>query len=637
MALDKETDLEAGFRGEAKLLIAAMKRNGELPENAEAALLQTMAAFAAVEENRETSGSVCVSFDDWEKAGVLSSDALTDILTASGAAVPMETASGNLAAAPGTPLYFAPFVIDEPGERLYVQRRFAEEMRLARAVIDYTGSATDDPGEGAEDALEKFREADERTGRMDPDHDDAVDLALRHRLTVITGGPGTGKTTVVARILASLLADNEGLVIAGAAPTGKAASNLDESILGAIRWMESDPELEDYAEMLYEAKIQSKTLHRLILEPVNGKRLSRDYPLPADVLVVDECSMMDIDLADRLFSILDPRRTRLILLGDKDQLSAVGPGAVFSDLSDGRGALSPWISAFTSSHRFSMTSNIYRLSRAITPEDGSRAKVSRILEILRQGAVTDADNPIVWHEEQKLRYGALVTEELAAWLEREFSFLLKPGAADHFPAVPSGDPEDDKALAAFWTMADAVRVLAAIHAGTNGTDAVNEWMETRVKRAVKADPLAVHYPGRFIMVRRNDTALGLANGDVAVELLGEAGGIVAWFGNRRKALPAALLPEHETAYAITIHKSQGSSYPRLAVTLPDGNEGAGSRELLYTAVTRLSNGREKKGELTLFATEKAVKRAVMHEVKRSGGLASRLNDFLLLKYKDIAG
>ena len=88
--------------------------------------------------------------------------------------------------------------------------------------------------------------------------------------------------------------------------------------------MESDPELEDYAEMLYEAKIQSKTLHRLILEPVNGKRLSRDYPLPADVLVVDECSMMDIDLADRLFSILDPRRTRLILLGDKDQLSAVG-------------------------------------------------------------------------------------------------------------------------------------------------------------------------------------------------------------------------------------------------------------------------------------------------------------------------
>lgn len=171
--------------------------------------------------------------------------------------------------------------------------------------------------------------------------------------------------------------------------------------------------------------------------------------------------------------------------------------------------------------------------------------------------MTDADNPIVWHEEQKLRYGALVTEELAAWLEREFSFLLKPGAADHFPAVPSGDPEDDKALAAFWTMADAVRVLAAIHAGTNGTDAVNEWMETRVKRAVKADPLAVHYPGRFIMVRRNDTALGLANGDVAVELPGEAGGIVAWFGNRRKALPAALLPEHETAYAITIHKSQG--------------------------------------------------------------------------------
>ena len=164
MALDKETDLEAGFRGEAKLLIAAMKRNGELPENAEAALLQTMAAFAAVEENRETSGSVCVSFDDWEKAGVLSADALTDILTASGAAVPMETASGNLAAAPGTPLFFAPFVIDEPGERLYVQRRFAEEMRLARAVIDYTGSATDDPGEGAEDALEKFREADERTG-----------------------------------------------------------------------------------------------------------------------------------------------------------------------------------------------------------------------------------------------------------------------------------------------------------------------------------------------------------------------------------------------------------------------------------------------------------------------------------------
>ena len=637
MALDKETDLEAGFRGEAKLLIAAMKRNGELPEGTEAALLQTMAAFAAVEENRETSGSVCVGFDDWEKAGVLSSAALTRILTDCRAAVPMERGSGNLAAAPGTPLTFAPFVIDEKGNRLYVQRRFAEEMRLARAVIEYPGAAAYTPGEKAKEAIARFTRADRKSGRSDPDHDAAVDLALRNRFTVITGGPGTGKTTVVARILAALLADNKDLVIAGAAPTGKAASNLDESILGAIRAMASDPMLEEYAERLSFADIQSKTIHRLILEPVNGKRLSKDYPLPADILVVDECSMMDIDLADRLFSSLDPARTRLILLGDKDQLSAVGPGAVFSDLSDEKGALSSWISSFKSSHRFSMNSNIYRLSRAITPEDGSRAKVSRILRILRKGPETDTDNPIVWHEEQKLRYGALVTEELAEWLGREFGFVLEPGAADHFPAVPARDAGEDEALNAFWEKADAARVLAAVHAGANGADAVNEWMETRVRRAVKADPLAVHYPGRFIMVRRNDTALGLANGDVAVELPGEAGGIVAWFGNRRKALPAALLPEHETAYAITIHKSQGSSYPRLAVTLPDGNEGAGSRELLYTAVTRLSNGRGGKGELTLFATEKAVKRAVTREVKRSGGLASRLTDFLLLKYKDVAG
>lgn len=180
-------------------------------------------------------------------------------------------------------------------------------------------------------AIEAFRESDRSSGRTDPDHDRALEQALGSRLTVITGGPGTGKTTVVVRIIACLLAENPDLVIAGSAPTGKASSNLEGSILGALPGMESGgAELARLAGLVRSSGIRCQTLQRW---------LSEQRRIEADVLVVDECSMMDLDLASRLFDALDPARTRVLLLGDKDQLAAVGPGSVFSDLSDKAGRL----------------------------------------------------------------------------------------------------------------------------------------------------------------------------------------------------------------------------------------------------------------------------------------------------------
>lgn len=322
-------------------------------------------------------------------------------------------------------------------------------------------------------AIEAFRESDRSSGRTDPDHDRALEQALGSRLTVITGGPGTGKTTVVVRIIACLLAENPDLVIAGSAPTGKASSNLEGSILGALPGMESGgAELARLAGLVRSSGIRCQTLQRW---------LSEQRRIEADVLVVDECSMMDLDLASRLFDALDPARTRVLLLGDKDQLAAVGPGSVFSDLSDKAGPLGPWICEFTKNHRFSGGSRLYRLARAITPKSGEvdEKAVFDVLEAPNQ----EGDNAIDWKKAPGRTSGG-VSRELQAWLKSAYGFLLQQGRKGaRFPQA-----RDAEAVDRLWAQVDSVRVLSSVHAGDNGTDAVNAFMERIVRAASAAGP-----------------------------------------------------------------------------------------------------------------------------------------------------
>ncbi|MDL2060076.1 AAA family ATPase [Mesosutterella sp. AGMB02718] len=585
------------WRALGRALLRPLERTGELRPGTPEALEAVMDGFAAMESDPQTSGGVCLPVDSLEKA------AAARQLSDSGLARPMAQASGEGG-------LLSPLVWDEAGERLYLERRFSEEKRLADAVASFARGKKSPLDDEMRRAAEAFIESDRQSGRDDPDHDRAVKGALRNRLTVITGGPGTGKTTVVVRIIACLLAKNPGLVIAGAAPTGKAASNLAGSILEALPWMEKGGgELERLAGLVRGAGIRCQTLHRW---------LSEQRRIDADVLVVDECSMMDIDLASRLFDALDPARTRVLLLGDKDQLAAVGPGSVFADLSDKAGPLAPCIFGFTKNHRFGDDSRLYRLARAITPRSGEvdEKAVFDVLEAPNQAG----DNAIDW-EKTSGRASGGVSRGLQAWLRDAYGFLLHQGKNGSLLPL-AGDAEGVDRL---WAQADSVRVLSSVHVGENGTDAVNAFMEKGVRKASGAEPEAIHYPGRLIIVTKNSRALGLSNGDTAVELQNGEKGLVAWFGALGLALPVALLPQHESAFAITIHKSQGSAYHNLAVCLPEGGgEKIGSRELLYTAVTRLADRGADKGRLTLFAGRGAVAAAVGRRVMRSGGLSDRL-------------
>ena len=533
-----------------------------------------------------------------------------------------------------------PLVIDHEGRRIYFERRFAEELRLALAVSRYAAEPEEPVGGAAAGALAAFKAEDARRGWTDEDHDRAVEGALKRRFTVITGGPGTGKTTVVVRILACLLAENPGLVIGGAAPTGKAASNLSGSIEGALQGMaKGGGALSELGGLVSRANVRCQTLHQWLSGKTGAERPSAASPLALDVLVVDECSMMDIGLAVQLFDALSSSRTRVILLGDKDQLAAVGPGSVFADLSDTSGALAPWIYSFTKSHRFSAGSRLYRLAKAVTPDSGAGGDAGAVMAALSESQSMDGDagdNAVLWVKPPRGAGGQAggfgVTPALQDWLMAEYRPLFERfKSAMGLPVAGAkgsgaGEAAKDSEAALFWKRISQVGVLSSRHSGVNGTNAVNAFMEARVREAAGAAPDARHYPGRLVLVTRNAWALGLANGDTGVELPDGRGGLAAFFGGRVGAIPVALLPEHESAFAITIHKSQGSSYHRLAVCLPDAVGGKlCSRELLYTAVTRLADAGSVKGAMALFASESAVREAVGRRVKRFGGLADRLS------------
>ena len=622
--------------------------------------------FARTEADADSQGSVCTDFDSLQLAAP-DLDLVLDELRDSGLALDMaqELMLFDLPQGPEekavvpegcylqtdqsrlTPQRH-PLVIDPEGRRIYFERRFAEELRLALAVSRY-GAVPEDPvGRAAAGALAAFKAEDARRGWTDEDHDRAVEGALKRRFTVITGGPGTGKTTVVVRILACLLAENPGLVIGGAAPTGKAASNLSGSIEGALQGMaKGGGVLAELGGLVSRAKVRCQTLHQWLSGKTGSERPSAASPLALDVLVVDECSMMDIGLAVQLFDALSSSRTRVILLGDKDQLAAVGPGSVFADLSDTRGALAPWIYSFTKSHRFSSGSRLYRLAKAVTPESGTEGDAEVVMAALSESQSMDgdaADNAVLWVKPSRgaggrtgsgAAGGSNVTPALQEWLMAEYRPLfdrvksaagLPVAEAKGAGARGEAGSADNSDAAAFWKRISQVGVLSSRHSGVNGTDAVNDFMEARVRAAAGVAPDAKHYPGRLVLVTRNAWSLGLANGDTGVELPDGRGGLSAFFGGRVGAIPVALLPEHESAFAITIHKSQGSSYHRLAVCLPDAVGGKlCSRELLYTAVTRLADAGSVKGAMALFASESAVREAVGRRVKRFSGLADRLS------------
>jgi exodeoxyribonuclease V alpha subunit len=490
--------------------------------------------------------------------------------------LPWPAVDGWLEAVWASPLLGPPHVLRRQEHLLYLDRYWREEVQVADDLLTMVSRkavpATDDVDRLFPAGYEEQR--------------DAAEIALSQRVTVLTGGPGTGKTTTVARLLA-LFAGQAGsgarLRIALAAPTGKAAARLQEAVQLEIDKL-------DLVDQRRLAGLRATTLHRLLgSRPDTSSRFRhhRGNRLPHDVIVVDETSMVSLTMMARLLEAVRPQ-SRLLLVGDPDQLASVDAGAVLADLVDGLGADkgSPVV-ALKTSHRFGKS--IGALAAAIRDGDADAA-----LEVLAAGG-----DHIEWIDD----------EDPSAPLRK----VLLPQALALRQAAILGD-----ASAALATL-DEHRLLCAHRRGPHGVQHWNRQVERWLTESTGEPIWSDWYAGRPVLVTANDYGLNLYNGDTGVTVVGADGlrAAVAGAGEPR-AFATSRLPDLETMHAMTIHKSQGSQAAEVTVLMPPVDSRLLTRELFYTAVTRA------KTKVRVVGSAEEVRAAIEKRAVRATGLALRL-------------
>lgn len=519
----------------------------------------------------------------------------------------------------GRPGQRQPLILDRRG-RLYLYRYWGYEQQLAADLLERASAEVEvtDEARLQADLNRLFPRPPQLEG---PDWQKvAAAVAALKRLCVISGGPGTGKTSTVLRILALLSGQTDRpLRIALAAPTGKAAARLQESIRAA------KPGLGLASEHAAQIPDEASTLHRLLGSRPDSVyfRYNADNPLPLDLLVVDEVSMVGLALMAKTLEALPPE-ARLILLGDKDQLASVEAGSVLGEicaragrfspafqaklvqltgekLPEGRDAASPLTDAIVLlrySFRFGATSGIGALARAV-----NRGQSAEAVGLLAQG-----------------RYGDIGWRLLAdsAGLPEQLATPVVAGFAPYLHAV-----REQAAPSDVFTHFNRFRVLSALRSGPFGVEALNRLCETVLHNRGLLDSRQPWYVGRPVMIVRNDYNLRLFNGDIGIALPdpNEPERVKVFFlgsdGLLRSFAPARL-PEHETVYAMTVHKSQGSEFERILVVTPNEPSPVLSRELIYTALTRA------KAEASFYGVPAVFAGAVERRLRRSSGLRDRL-------------
>ena len=481
----------------------------------------------------------------------------------------------------------APLVVR--GTRLQSWRLDQAETRVAtrlRALAHEDVAVSRTPAEPA------APEAADDLAQLFPDPQSAqrraAGLGLRRALTLVTGGPGTGKTTTAARLLALLANRHPGLRVALAAPTGKAAARLGEAIGQTAQTL--DGLLAPVRLPLERAAGQARTLHRLLgWNPRTDRcRFHAGNPLPADVVVVDEASMLDLALWDRLLSAMG-RGTRLVVLGDHRQLESVQPGRVLADMiiaADG-GALHRCHVELDHNYRFASHPGISRLAAAIRQYDDEAAVETLTSTVYR--------------------------EELAHYASEQIDDALGRVWPQIMEVVRA--PEPAPALAALAR----VRILCALRRGRYGVAGINARVEARLRR--EGRPAGEWTHGRPVLVTANDPHSGLFNGDVGVLLdRKDERGVMAWFPSPQepRSVPLAVLPSHDTAWAMTVHRSQGSEFESVLLVLPPQAHELAGPELLYTGVTRA------RSKMLIAADEAALRAACQQRPSRRTGLLEKL-------------
>jgi exodeoxyribonuclease V alpha subunit len=488
-----------------------------------------------------------------------------------------------------------PLVFD--GRRLYLQRYWTYEVSVAKELAERADVGTNAEDTSPAGAIESYLDVafgPETEAGSDVQRQ-AVRVALGQRVSIIAGGPGTGKTHTMARLLAvaQAVADDAGhrLDVALAAPTGKAAARMAESV---HQHLSASPEIADVVPP------QATTLHRLLgWLPGTQFRHNRDNPLPHDLVIVDETSMVSLQLMARLLSALKPD-AQLVLLGDPSQLTSVEAGSVLEDVVGpalfdaiphaADAPLAGHITVLTAMHRFTEDSTISTLAEAVRVGDTDTTMA--LLETSR-GAVT-------W-----LQPGRDDLDELR--------HEVVDAAAEVVTAAMAGNPLEGIAAAT------RIKVLAATRQGEFGLYDWNDRIEAAVaERFTGLDRLTPWYIGRPIIVTANDDVNHVVNGDTGL-VFDHDGPLVAFrSGEGLRFLSPSRLDRVDTWWAMTIHKSQGSEFAHAVVSLPARPSPILSRQLLYTAVTRARD------RLTIVASEVALRAAITHPVARASGLRERL-------------
>jgi len=434
----------------------------------------------------------------------------------------------------------------------------------------------------------------------------AVAAGLVRPLVVISGGPGTGKTRTAAVLLAAVRQFQPGVRVALAAPTGKAAARLGESL--SQTWATLN---------LSAGTVPAPmTLHRLLGASADGRRFRHgpENPLAADLVLVDEASMVDLALMSRLVAALRAD-TRLVLLGDQDQLASVEAGFVLGDLCAAAGVnrfsagfaarLRPWNTAVPVADDGHST--VIELSR--NHRFGAEHSLARLVALIRAGDSTaafaalsglPAGDPVAWRP-------VTDAETLAAEVRTAFGCH----------GLPRWHAPD--AAAALAQLRD-FQILCAVKRGSFGRDGVNEACEALAEEAGFRRRGQVWYRGRPVLITANAPHLGLFNGDLGVTWPDAHGGLQVWFDGPDgvRGLVPDRLPAHETAFALTVHKSQGSEFGEVLVILPPAPSPVCTGELIYTGLTRARQ------RVTLLASPGALQAALSTASVRSSGLAERI-------------
>ena len=520
----------------------------------------------------------------------------------------------------GNPGQYRPLIMDS-ANRLYLYRYWKYEKQVADFVISRISCPTDKVDQ------EKLRQGIHRL--FTKKNDRGIDWqavaglsAMKHRFVMITGGPGTGKTSTVVKILILLLEHYKDLRVAVAAPTGIAAARLQESIRSIKNQIDCPSSIRDIL------PTEATTIHSLL--EATRYPFNEDHPLPYDVVVVDEASMIALPLMAKLVEALS-KQTRLILLGDVDQLSSVESGTVLGQLCDktagaffskkfldqarevlgvttelkSSGApnvtLPDMVVTLNQSYRFKKGSGIDKFSREVNQGNAQSA-----LAILLDTQLPD----ITWKEIPNKKMQKEYLETII--LEKGTKYLKATSIEEK------------------WELFNQFQILCTYSKGIGGVETVNGLAENILERSGLIRPQGYWYHGQPILITQNDHHLKVFNGDIGLvfstrdDTRNKEDILQAFFplgSGQFRGIPLRQLPNHQTAYAITVHRSQGSEFDKILLVLPTYSSPLLTRELIYTAVTRARKGAE------IWGTQTILQGAIEQQVDRQSGLRDALTNF----------